>query len=256
MLYIAVFFSIGTVISTYLDDSKTALIVAFTVWVFAVLIAPRAGFVTAKLVSPTRTVQSVYMEKTAVRNNLKVEKDEKITKKIIDATGGRLVVRPNGEDNLQELREPIETEYRLKFEDQANKIDRAYQREKARQESVGETLSRITPTSSLTFLVMNLTQTGKLRRDTYFQTGESYYAQLNTNYFTHISDDPFAQMMQMVSRMNPSQSSDEKIDPPPNLVVTPLSETLRRSVVDILLLCFFAVALITVAFLKFFRTDI
>ena len=256
MLYIAVFFSIGTVISTYLDDSKTALIVAFTVWVFAVLIAPRAGFVTAKLVSPTRTVQSVYMEKTAVRNNLKVEKDEKITKKIIDATGGRLVVRPDGEDNLQELREPIETEYRLKFEDQANKIDRAYQREKARQESMGETLSRITPTSSLTFLVMNLTQTGKLRRDTYFQTGESYYAQLNTNYFAHISDDPFAQMMQMVSRMNPSQSSDEKIDPPPNLVVTPLSETLRRSVVDILLLCFFAVALITVAFLKFFRLDI
>ena len=43
MLYIAVFFSIGTVISTYLDDSKTALIVAFTVWVFAVLIAPRLG---------------------------------------------------------------------------------------------------------------------------------------------------------------------------------------------------------------------
>ena len=92
MLYIAVFFSIGTVISTYLDDSKTALIVAFTVWVFAVLIAPRAGFVTAKLMAPTRTVQSVYMEKTAVRNNLNIEKDEKITKKIFETTGGRIEI--------------------------------------------------------------------------------------------------------------------------------------------------------------------
>ncbi|MCE2412698.1 ABC transporter permease subunit [Candidatus Poribacteria bacterium] len=256
LLYIAVFFSIGTVISTYLDDSKTVLIVAFTVWVLAVLIAPRAGFVTAKLITPARTAQSVYMEKTAIRNNLNAEKDEKITKKIMEAAGGRLEIRPDGEDNLRELREPIETEYRLKFENQANKIDRAYQREKARQESMGETLSRITPTSSLTFLVMNLTQTGKLKRDTYFQTGDSYYAQLNTDYFTHISDDPFAQIAQMAARMNPSQSSEEKIAPPPNVILTSLGETLRRSTVDVLLLCFFAVVLTTVAFLKFFWTDI
>ena len=49
LLYIGVFFAIGTVISTYLDNSKTALIVAFTVWVLVVLITPRAGFPTANL---------------------------------------------------------------------------------------------------------------------------------------------------------------------------------------------------------------
>ena len=70
LLYIAVFFAIGVVISTYLDNSKTALIVAFTFWVFAVLIAPRGAFVISKLVAPTRTQQTVYMEKTAIRNNL------------------------------------------------------------------------------------------------------------------------------------------------------------------------------------------
>ena len=41
-------FAIGTVISTYLDSAKTALIVVFTVWVFAVLITPRVGFLAAK----------------------------------------------------------------------------------------------------------------------------------------------------------------------------------------------------------------
>ena len=256
MLYIGVFFAIGTMISTYLDDSKTALIVTFTVWVFAVLVAPRVGFVTAKLIAPTRTVQSVYMEKTAIRNNLNAEKDEKITKKMMEATGGRFEIRPDGEDNLQELREPIEREYRLKFEAQANKIDRAYQREKARQESVGEMLSRISPISSLTFLAMNITQTGKLKRDAYFQTGESYYTQLDINYFSRVSDDPLAQILQLAARMNPSQPSDEKIAPPPILTEPALAETLRHSAVDMLMLCFFAVALTTVAFLKFFRTDI
>ena len=66
LLYIGVFFAIGTVISTYLDNSKTALIVAFTVWVFAVLITPRVGFLAAKFIAPTQTSQSVYMEKTAM----------------------------------------------------------------------------------------------------------------------------------------------------------------------------------------------
>ena len=69
MLYIAVFFAIGTVISIYLDSAKTALIVAFTVWVFAVLISPRVGFLAAKLITPTRTPQSVYMEKTAIQED-------------------------------------------------------------------------------------------------------------------------------------------------------------------------------------------
>ena len=44
--------------------------------------------------------------------------------------------------------------------------------------------------------------------------------------------------------------------PAPDMAETPLSETLRHSMVDLLLLCFLAVVLTTVAFLKFFRSDI
>ena len=72
----AVFFAIGTVISTYIDNTKTALIVAFAVWVFAVLIAPRVGFIAAKIIVPTQTLQSVYLEKTAARENINAEKRE------------------------------------------------------------------------------------------------------------------------------------------------------------------------------------
>ena len=47
-----------------------------------------------------------------------------------------------------------------------------------------------------------------------------------------------------------------KITQPPPLEITTLEETFRQSVVDVLLLCFFAVVLTTAAFLKFFRLDI
>ena len=261
LLYIAVFFTIGVVISTYLDNAKTALIVAFTFWVFAVLIAPRGAFVVAKLVSPTRTQQTVYMEKTALRNNLMKDRDEKIWKKMAeafaDSAGSNAVHIDTGDERIDKLKKPINEEFRLAFQNQVGKIDRDYQREKERQEHVGETLSRIAPISSLTYVAINLTQTGKLKRDGYFQTGERYYSQVDDTYFSEVSDDAMGQIMQIAARLNDSSESEtDKIPPPPTLTEPSLSDTLRRSAVDVCLLGFFAVAFTTIAFLKFFRSDI
>ena len=251
LLYIGVFFATGTVISTYLDNSKTALIVAFTVWVLAVLIAPRVGFLTAKLIAPTRAVQSVYMEKTAIRNNLNSEKEQVLGKKITETLGTSFNLN-EALPKIAELREPIDAEYRQKFQEQVDKVEREYQREKQRQESVGETLSRITPTSSVIYLAMNLAETGKIKRDIYFQMGARYYAQLEEEYFSEIRDDDFATMARFAS----GKAEPKKIAPPPDMTETSLSETFRHSAVDLLLLCFLAVVLTTGAFLKFFRSDI
>ena len=262
LLYIAVFFAIGVFISTYLDNAKTALIVAFTFWVFAVLIVPRGAFVVAKLVAPTRTQQAVYMEKTILRNNLSKDKDEKIGEKMVEALGGSegMVIRSDDtalQERMDKLKKPIEEEFRLAFQNQTDKIDRAYQREKEWQEQVGETLSRIAPTSSLSYIAINLTQTGKLKRDRYFQTGERYFSQLNDAYFSEISDDALAQIMQIAARLNDSSESEtDDIPPPPTLTEPTLSDTLRRSAVDVFLLGFFAIAFTAIAFLKFFRSDI
>ena len=44
--------------------------------------------------------------------------------------------------------------------------------------------------------------------------------------------------------------------PPPPVAEATLAETLQHAALDLLLLCFFAIVLTTVAFLKFFRMDI
>ena len=252
LLYIAVFFAIGTVVSTYLESAKTALIVVFTIWVFAVLITPRVGFLAAKVIAPARTSQSVYMEKTAMRDDfdaaLSAEKTKIMMETPPDARGMRIVA---GEvlNQVDERMKPFEEEYRLKFQEHATKLDRDYKRETARQEQVGETLSRITPTSSLIYLATNLTQTGKRKMNDYYQAGERYYEMLDTDLFSKIIDHASARMY------NP-ETDIVKITQPPPLATTTLGETFRQSTVDVLLLCFFAVVLTTVAFLKFFRLDI
>lgn len=260
LLYIAVFFAIGTVISTFLDNSKTALIVAFTVWVFAVLIAPRVGFLTAKLIAPTPTSQSVYLEKTASRENFNAELEAKKAEihKELWAARQQNFTSPDDTEALTVSMEigkevdkrvkPLEAEYRQKIAGHAAEIDRDYQRKKTRQEEVGETLSRITPTSSLIYLTTSLTQTGKRKRRNYLQTGERYYDALYTDLFSKIVDH--------VSIRTMSTQDVVQITQPPPLETTILKETFRQSIVDVLLLGFFAVVLTTIAFLKFFRSDI
>ena len=252
LLYIGVFFAIGTVISTYLDNSKTALIVAFTVWVFAVLITPRVGFLAAKLIAPTRTSQSVYMEKTAMRDDFNAAIDKEkwriIMEEIPPEEDGSIIVGGENGKKVDERVKFLEEEYRLKFQDHANKLDRDYKRETERQEQLGETLSRITPTSSLIYLATNLTQTGKGTRSTYFQTGDRYYDMLHTDMFSKIID-------HITARVFTSEDTVTITQPPPLETIT-LGETFRQSAADVLLLCFFAVVLTTVAFLKFFRSDI
>ena len=256
LLYIAVFFAIGTVISTYLDSSKTALIVAFTVWVFTVLIVPRVGFVAAKFIAPTQTSQSIYLQKTAIRENFNAEFEAKKIELHRDFWKDRpqisleeqITARLKGGTEFDKLVKPLETEYRLKFENRADEIDRNYQRQKVRQEQIGETLSRITPTSSLIYLTTNLTQTGRVKRRNYLQAGEFYHDALHADLFSKIVDH---------ASMRTTASADNvKITQPPVVVVPSLIETLGYSLVDILMLCFFAVVLTTVAFLKFFRSDI
>ena len=81
LLYIAVFFAVGAVISIYFDSAKTALIVAFTVWVFVVLILPRVGFLAAQIVAPTSTaaerLQGKNSEASRIAGRLLTRKEAK-----------------------------------------------------------------------------------------------------------------------------------------------------------------------------------
>ena len=159
---------------------------------------------------------------------------------------GRVIISGN---KLNELMKPIEEEHRLKFQDHANRLDRAYRREVKRQEQAGETLTRITPTASLIYLATSLTQTGQAQRSNYLQTGDRYYDMLDTDLFSKIDD--------YAANRSYNLSTDiVQITQPPPLETDTLVETFRQSAVDVLLLCFFAVTLTIVAFLKFFRLDI
>ena len=256
LLYIAVFFAIGAVISIYFDSSKTALIVAFTIWVFTVLILPRIGFLAAQIVAPTSTTaESVYREKAAKRAELRG---------VLEAKRGEIMGRMIQESNtlqegkttgffrldegfvkkMNEKMLPLEEEARLRYRDLATQLDRRYQQERKYQDAIGINFSRITPTASFIFLATDATQTGQVKRNTYFQTGTRYYEVLDAEMFSKMSDAALIETEEISS------------PPPPPLAELTLEEILQHTALDLLLLCFFAGGFTSVAFLKFFRSDI
>ena len=259
LLYIAVFFAVGAVISIYFDSSKTALIVAFTVWVFVVLILPRVGFLAAQIVAPTSTAESVYREKTARRAELRASLEAERSKMLSEVLsemmksnptqGGTAVfsIGPEHYEKMNEKMAPLEEEARLKYRNLAAQLDRRYQQERKYQDTIGVNFSRITPTASFIFLATDATQTGQMKKNTYFQTGTRYYETLDTEMFSKMSEDP--------GDFTHAEGISPPMSPPPLRELT-LGETLQHAALDLLLLCFFGIALTTVAFLRFFRTDI
>ena len=261
LLYIAVFFAMGAVISIYFDSSKTALIVAFTIWAFAVLILPRVGFLAAQIVAPTSTAESVYREKTARRAELRASLEAERSKMMSEVVSEMMresnamqeskpaVIGIDSKhfDKVNEKMIPLEEEARLKYRDLATQLDRRYQRERKHQDEIGINFSRITPTASFIFLATDTMQTGQTKKNTYIQTGTRYYETLDAEIFSKMSEDPGAHIHieEIPSPM-----------PPPPLAELSLEETLQHAALDLLLLCFLAVVLTTVAFLKFFRMDI
>ena len=87
---------------------------------------------------------------------------KKFSKKMAKTVGGSggVVMMRSDDERMDEIKKPINEQFRQEFQNQADKIDREYQREKERQEHVGETLSRIVPTSSLTYIAMELDTNG------------------------------------------------------------------------------------------------
>ena len=257
LLYIAVFFAMGAVISIYFDSSKTALIVAFTIWVFAVLILPRIGFLAAQIVAPTSTTaESVYREKAAKRAELHGVLEAKrgeIMGRMIQAsntlqegnTTGFFRLDEEFVEKMNEEMAPLEEEARLRYRDLATQLDRRYQQERKYQDAIGINFSRITPTASFIFLATDATQTGQVKKNTYFQTGTRYYETLDAEMFSKMSD---------AALIETEEISSPPLPPP--LAELTLEEMLQHAALDFLLLCFLAGGFTSVAFLKFFRSDI
>ena len=137
------------------------------------------------------------------------------------------------------------------------KIDDEHHREKRRQEQLGMVLSRISPSSCFSYVMSNLANTGELEKQFYFSTMERYREEMNREVFSKAWKDE----MQIGTMTYGFGGRDEDFPKPeqyprPSLRTPNLSESLKWSLLDLLLLALFNILFSISSYAAFLKYDV
>jgi len=182
-LFLAGFYSLGLMVSTFCHSTRTAIVVLLVLWVVLQLVIPKAGEMTASVVRPVRSEEAVRIEKNKMIEALNEEKDQK---------AGDLYLRIIGDDlaqkafDLLKMETPealrfksayqeMSAEYDRKKRDRVREIDRQYAQEKARQHQLSRAIALLSPAPALTFLFTDAAGTGDLAYQNYREAVMAQY---------------------------------------------------------------------------------
>lgn len=235
LLYVAVFFALGMMVSAATHKASTALLISLFAWICWILVVPNLAPVVAKLISPVPTLQKIDAEKAAIDRETDIRMDR--------ARRNTLGYGKKGE----KIRDDLQKE----GEDRKRRIDKFYEDKLRSQIDWSRNLSRISPSASFVFAVTDLAGTGVGLFDT-FRRG---YRQFS---------DEFSEWGWAWARAfwdNDGKHPDEgwfQLENIPSLRLgeARLDDTVDAVLMDVLLLLVFSVLFFMLSYLFFLRYDV
>lgn len=248
-LYLALFFAVGLFVSAITKRSSTSFIVLLMVWVLFVTIIPKLSLTTAERALPYdgyATLQTKAAKEMAENRNSAMEEYS-------DQAGW---IKAAQENTLaQRFAEMFEKQTELQQEITTKYLDQ-FSRQQADQINFAESMSRVlSPTSSLTFAVQNLSGTGYYRQKEY----ENQLREYQKGWRDFIigkyknADIPTAKFQEMFTQ----ESLDVALkDVTFTFQEEPLSVVTERVMLDFAVLILMTLAFFVLAFMFFMRYDV
>ncbi len=234
-LYIAAFFNLSLFVSATTQRASTSLLVCLFLWVVFVLVVPNLAPVTAKILEPTPTPQSIQAEKEAVDNEIELKKD-RVTQISGDLQYGEAV-----EEEMEELdREGAQRK---------RKWDQYYLQRRAKQTDLAATLGRLTPSACWVYAATSITNTGL----------ESYEAfEKARRQLAEAFDQKREEIGRLMRRSRGSEWPDVTAQNLPSFHMRypTLQGSLQHALNDILILVIVNVLFFMLAFVFFLRYDV
>lgn len=185
LLYIAVFFLLGLLVSSSVSSTYAALVLSLAVWLAAVLVLPRAGSLAAQLWRPVKSNQVVWLEKLSAANAIEMEKG-----KAVQDAGLFQTSKTNPSDEEWEKLQKRRSEVAAPFEDRAaqaiRRIEGDYRRRKAEQLGLALTLARVSPAGAFVNFATEMSDTGIQAADRFTNDAEQYREVLQQELFSKI----------------------------------------------------------------------
>jgi len=154
LVYISLFLNLGLCVSVVAKRSWTSIVFLLFAWVFFVLVVPQTSGMLADILYPIKSRRVLNIEKDIQRKNIQTEQGVEL----------RDIFR---KDNYDQLRAPIVEKYQQLLGKRLENIELEYAHKRQVQRTIANTLSRVSPASSLTFVFSELSNTGYLEQESF-----------------------------------------------------------------------------------------
>lgn len=266
-IFLAGFFAMGLMVSTFCHSSRTAIVVLLEMWVVLQLVIPKAGEKIAAIALPTASQESIRIEKAGIVDDLSQEMREKAGELYMCLSGNDSIrgafefVRRETPESRQFRTEYLEIaqSYDRRQRDRVREIDLEFMRQKESQRGLSRAISLLSPASALTFFVSDEAGTRDLAYEGYRNAVHAHYQIIDQTIFAHQRSNRLEVGMEgMVMMGNLGAEDPPPWDAPPSFEVREpqLSNVLRSNVWAMVSLLAYLFIPFLVSYVAFLRYDV
>ncbi len=175
LLYVAVFFLMGLLVSALTRSTYAALVVSLAVWLLAVLVLPRSALLVARIARPVESRQAVLLEKTAALADVEQAKGQALQD-----------LYDRDPEAWEEARDEVVAPFERRAAETARRIDEEHRLRVDAQRGLALTVARLSPTGSLVSFVTEMAGTGLTAERRFLADSESYQEALYRELFTKV----------------------------------------------------------------------
>ncbi len=186
LLYAAVYFVLGMLVSSLSATTYAALVVSLAIWLVGVVIAPRAASLVSQLARPVKSAQVVRFEKAASTNSLERDKGAELQR----------LWGPNDKeaaagDKWMSVRQPVADRYAERISTALKNIEDEYRRETDAQQNLGLLLARFSPSGAFADFVSEMAGTGIQAETVFLASAERHRQVLAREFYSKVFQDVF-----------------------------------------------------------------
>ncbi len=264
LLYLGVFLTLSVFVSGLTQRSSSSFLFLLVIWVFSVLIVPRASVIIAGNMIEVPSKEEISIKVMKLQQQQSIESEQKLKELYRNyfqalSKNSDPEASAREEKKLQESLEKMLTERTKKREDFSSRLKEERRNIQSGQEKLAFGISRISPTAVFSLASTTLSGTSLELRDHYQKTAEAFSSSFADFYFEKTGFN-IGNPLKIMLAMNKKEKSITLIDTseiPEFVYQAPeLSFILKDALPDTAILILFNFIFFAGAFVSFMRYDL
>jgi ABC-type transport system involved in multi-copper enzyme maturation permease subunit len=272
MLFLFMFFNLGIWASIISRNTIMSIVILLFIWIFLSLIIPRISPMIAQVIFPVKTEDAYLRDSKILKQQIEKQFDNErrdLLKRVINENEVKIKFASGMPDlseiteketNYSQLVKPIDKKYETELNQSLGKLEKEYSQSKFHQMEIAANLSRISPVSSFTYLITELSNTGILEYSNRQKAASDFQLQVNQDIYSKYLK--FRYVYEGLVYCGTKEKGEKW--PTQNVKVpvmtqhrsVPLSTIFLKTWPDFVLLIWFTVFFFIAAFVSFIRFDV